>query len=61
MCLNETYNTVRVGKHLSDTFPITKGLKKEDDQLCFRICHLEGSGKAGGLEIEWYTSASGLC
>jgi hypothetical protein len=21
----------------------------------------EGSGKPGGLEIEWYTSASGLC
>jgi hypothetical protein len=30
MCLNETYSTVRVGKHLSDTFPIKKGLKEGD-------------------------------
>jgi hypothetical protein len=27
MCLNETYSRVRVGKHLSDTFPIINGLK----------------------------------
>jgi hypothetical protein len=24
-------------------------------QLCFRICHQEGSGKQTGLEIKWYT------
>jgi len=30
MCLNETYNRVRAGKHLSDTFPITDGLKQGD-------------------------------
>jgi hypothetical protein len=30
MCLNETYSTVRVGKHLSDTFPIKNGLKQGD-------------------------------
>jgi hypothetical protein len=30
MCLNETYNSVRVGKHLSDTFLISNGLKQED-------------------------------
>jgi hypothetical protein len=29
MCLNETYSRVRVGKHLSDRFPIKNGLKKE--------------------------------
>jgi hypothetical protein len=23
--------------------------------FCFRICHEEGSSKAGGLEIKWYT------
>ena len=28
MCLNETYSTVRVGKHLSDMFPIHIGLKQ---------------------------------
>jgi hypothetical protein len=27
MCLSETYSRVRVGKHLSDTFPIKNGLK----------------------------------
>jgi hypothetical protein len=26
MCLNETYSTVRIGKHLSDSFPIQNGL-----------------------------------
>jgi hypothetical protein len=30
MCLNETYCRVRVGKHLSDMFPITKVLIQED-------------------------------
>jgi hypothetical protein len=30
MCLNETYSRVRVGKHLSDTFPIENGLKQGD-------------------------------
>jgi hypothetical protein len=31
MCLNETYSRVPLGKHLSDTFPIKKGLKQGDD------------------------------
>ena len=30
MCLNETYSRVRVGKNLSDMFPIKNGLKKGD-------------------------------
>jgi len=30
MCLNETYSTVWVGKHLSDMFPIRSGLKQGD-------------------------------
>jgi hypothetical protein len=30
MCLNETYSRVRVGKHLSDGFPIKNGLKQGD-------------------------------
>jgi hypothetical protein len=29
-CLSETYSRVRVGKHLSDTFPIKKSLKQGD-------------------------------
>jgi hypothetical protein len=28
MCLNETYSEVRIGKHLSDSFPIHNGLKQ---------------------------------
>jgi hypothetical protein len=31
MCLNETYSKVRVGKLLSDTYPIQNGLKHGDD------------------------------
>jgi hypothetical protein len=30
MCLNETYNKVHIGKHLSDSFPIQNGLKQGD-------------------------------
>ena len=33
MCLNETYSRARVGKHLSDMFPIKTGLKKGDALL----------------------------
>jgi hypothetical protein len=29
MCLNETYSRVRVGKHLSDMFPIRIDLKQD--------------------------------
>jgi hypothetical protein len=30
MCLNEKYRKVRIGKHLSDSFPIENGLKQRD-------------------------------
>jgi hypothetical protein len=30
MCLNETYSKVRLGKHLSDSFPIRNCLKQGD-------------------------------
>ena len=30
MCLTETYSRVRVGKNLSEMFPIRNGLKEED-------------------------------
>jgi hypothetical protein len=29
MCLNETYSEVRIGKHVSDSFPIQNGLKQD--------------------------------
>jgi hypothetical protein len=58
MCLNGTYK-VHIAKHLSGMFPIQNGLNAF--QLCFRMCHQEGPRKTGGTEIEWDTSASGLC
>jgi hypothetical protein len=30
MCLNETYGKVRIGKYLSDNFPLQNGLTKGD-------------------------------
>ena len=30
MCLTETYNRIRVGKNLSDMFPIRSGMKQGD-------------------------------
>jgi hypothetical protein len=30
MCLNETHSNVRIGKHLSDSFPIQNSLKQGD-------------------------------
>jgi hypothetical protein len=30
MCLNETCSTVRIGKNMSEKFPIQNGLKQED-------------------------------
>jgi hypothetical protein len=30
MCLNKTYSKVRIGKYLSDNFPIQNGLKQGD-------------------------------
>jgi hypothetical protein len=30
MCLNEIYNNGRIGKHLSDNFPIQNNLKQGD-------------------------------
>ena len=33
MCLTETYSRVRVGKNLSDMFPLRNGLKQGDDLL----------------------------
>jgi hypothetical protein len=35
ICLNETYSEVRIGKHLSDSFPIQNGLKQRDTTFTF--------------------------
>jgi hypothetical protein len=46
MCLNETYNKIHIGRHLSDAFPIQNDLKQEMlYHQCFRICHQEGPRK----------------
>jgi hypothetical protein len=42
LCLTVTYSRVRLGKNLSDMFPIRNGLKQGDAiafQLCFGLCH----------------------
>ena len=67
MCLNETFSRVRVEKHLSGMFSIKNGWKQGNAlscffcQLCCRLCHQEGLGKTGCLEIKRYTSAFRLC
>jgi hypothetical protein len=75
MCLNETYNTVCIGKKLSDRFLIQSGLKQGDAlsplpyhhclitiafQLWFGICHQGDQRELTGTETEWDTSAFGL-
>ena len=71
MYLNETYSRVWVDKDLSDMLPAKSGLKKKKKgdssspllvkfALTYAICHEEGSGKTGGLEIKCCTSAFGL-
>jgi len=46
-------------------FPIRNGVKQGDAlspllfNFVFRVCHYDGSGKQGWLEIKWYTSAFG--
>jgi hypothetical protein len=67
MCLNETYNRVRIGKNLSDKVYCSEWPETRRSfitialQLCFGICHQKGSREPGRTEIEWDTSASGLC
>jgi hypothetical protein len=66
MCLNEIYSKVHIVKHLSYIFSIQNDLKKDiffaiPFQLCYRIHHWQGPGKAGGTQIKWDTSAAGLC
>ena len=67
MCQTETYSRVRVGKNLSEMFPIRNDLKQGDalTPLLFNFT-LEYAikrvqVKQRWLEIKWYASASGLC
>jgi hypothetical protein len=66
MCLNETYDKVRIGKYLSDNFRIQDGLEQGDVlwlvlfNFALEYVIMKGPGKPGGTEIKWDTSASVL-
>jgi hypothetical protein len=66
MCLNEIYIKVRIGKHLSDNFPIQNGLKQGDASsplLCILASEyaIRIVQERGGAEINWQKSAAVLC
>jgi hypothetical protein len=67
MCLNETYSKVRKGNHLSDSFLIQNGLTQGDAltpqlfNFALEYAIRKVQRKSGGTEIEWDTSAFGLC
>jgi hypothetical protein len=51
MCLNETYSKICIGKHLSDKFPIQKGLKQRDAPSTL-LLNLP-SGKSKKMKLVW--------
>jgi hypothetical protein len=55
MCLNESYNKVRIGKYLSDTFPVQNGLKQEVALLpCSSVLSWSiPSGKSKKIKSVW--------
>jgi hypothetical protein len=57
MCLNETYSKVRIGKHLSDSFPNQNGLK-QGDALSPLLFHLKASFYGVGLNTRPHCSVS---
>ena len=63
MCLPEMYSRLRVGKNLSDMFPIMNILEQGDalSPLLFSFALEYAISKPGCFEIKCYTFASGLC
>jgi hypothetical protein len=53
MCLNETYNKVHIGKHLSDALPIQNGLEHGDalSLLIFNLYYSRPLGRS--RETQW--------
>ena len=67
MCLAETYSRVRVGKNLSDMFPIRNGLKQRDalSPLFFNFASEYAIRRVqvnqDGLKLYGTRQFSGLC
>jgi hypothetical protein len=65
MCLNETYNTVCIGKNLSDAFPNKHSLKGDGlSALFFNFAPeyvIRRSKKLGRIGTERDLTAPGLC